>query len=95
MDYYAGEYIDNDIHSIRQVNRESRCNLSHNLMKGMKVMKVMNWKIAFFIFLELLFPLCLVAAVTFLVWHFNNHHLMWWYILAAVAYCSLIGSPSS
>ena len=54
----------------------------------------MNWKITFFIFMGMLFPLCLVAAVTFLAWYFNNYNLMWWYILAVISYCGLSGTKS-
>ncbi|MBR2548841.1 MAG: hypothetical protein IKG47_00640 [Oscillospiraceae bacterium] len=36
--------------------------------------------------LECLFCTGFVAAITFLVWHFNNARLMWWYVAAIICY---------
>ena len=51
----------------------------------------MDWKIMFLIFMALIFPICLVAAITFLTWYFNNYNLMWWYIAAVLTYFGWIG----
>jgi len=51
----------------------------------------MDWKIMLLIFMALIFPVAFIAAITFLAWYFNNYHLMWWYILAVIAYFGWLG----
>lgn len=49
----------------------------------------MSWKEFLFSIFYLIFPIAVIAAVTFLTWHFGKPSLMWWYLLALISYCAL------
>lgn len=42
-----------------------------------------------YIIFKLFFCIALIAGITFLVYYFNNHNLMWWYLLPVLSYLSI------